>query len=627
MPKSVATFFHAAFLSPLFLAFLALIPPIVLLYLLKLRRTNVVIASTFLWRKSLEDLTANAPFQKLRKNLLLFLQILILVCIVGAAARPFFRAEGAAGNNLCVLIDRSASMQTREGSSTRLELAKSKVIDMINTMRGGDKMMVVTFAEKSDVLCELTDERVRLRQAVRDIAPSDTRTKIRDAVLVAHSMKLSVPDLRLVVVTDGRIGDLDEIGTRAFAPTFLQVGSSRRNAGIVAFNAREPQPGETERQCFVLVHNESADPLDSTVSLYYNDELASAAEFHADPGGDVQVLFSLKDIEAGVLRAELDHPDDLDVDNKAWLALRPPVKIRTLYVSKGDSTSGYFLKRVLLLDPRVELGASDPANYSDTGAYDLTIFDGCAPTNLPQGTILFVNALPPLPGLSTDSSTENPVITSVDAKHPMMRFLNFGNVSVQKAMKLALPEGAQSLASGPSGPLIADVSREGRQIVVVGFDVADSNWPLRLSFPLFVQNLLAWTPRGALAGDSAAVTGHPLSILASPDVQTATVRPPVGPEQSVALDPMRPVYFGATEKAGVYTIACGADVEQYAVNLLDKNESSVAPAETLAIGKAEIQGEKGQIQQNHELWRWFLVAALLVLVLEWWIFSRRAWIW
>ena len=85
--------------------------------------------------------------------------------------------------------------------------------------------------------------------------------------------------------------------------------------------------------------------------------------------------------------------------------------------------------------------------------------------------------------------------------------------------------------------------------------------------------------------------------------------------------------FGATEKAGVYTVARGASAEDYAVNLLDKNESSIAPAETLTIGRAEIQGEKGQIEQDREMWRWFLVAARAVLVVEWWIFSRRAWIW
>lgn len=627
MIVSLINFLHGAFLSPIFFVLLGLIPIIVLLYLLKLRRTSVIIPSTFLWRKSLEDLTANAPFQKLRKNLLLFLQILILLLIIAALCRPFVRAKGAAGNNLCVLIDRSASMQTREGATTRLDVAKTKVLKMIDDMRGGDKIMVASFAEKSDVLCELTNDKYRLRQAVKSIIPSDTRTKIRDAIFVAHSLKLSVPDLRLIIVTDGRIGDLDEIGTRAFSPTYLQIGTSKQNAGIVAFNVREPQPGETDRQCFVLVHNEDTKKLNTTLSLYLDDKLASAEEIHVEPGQDSEVLFALRDPGEGMLRAELDQKDDLDADNKAWFALRPAVKLRVLYVAKGDSTSGYFLKRVLLLDPRVELSAADPATYADTGKYDLTIFDSFTPTALPRGCVLFVNALPALSGLRSPGAAENPVIAAVDSKHPMMRFLNFSNVGVRKALKLELPEGGQSLVTGSAGPLIADVSREGRQIIVVSFDIADSNWPLRLSFPLFVQNLLAWTPKGMMTGEASNATGCPLSIVSAPETQTATVKSPAGVTQSVALDPLRPVYFGATEKAGVYAIATGKIVAQYAVNLLDKNESSITPAQTLSIGRSEVKGERGQVEQNRELWRWFLIGALLLLAIEWWIFSHKAWIW
>jgi hypothetical protein len=85
-----------AFLAPAFLGFLALIPVIVLLYLLKLRRTEIVIPSTYLWIKSLQDLTANAPFQRLRKNLLLLLQI-IAVLLLAIAFRWRTTSSAAIG--------------------------------------------------------------------------------------------------------------------------------------------------------------------------------------------------------------------------------------------------------------------------------------------------------------------------------------------------------------------------------------------------------------------------------------------------------------------------------------------------------------------------------------------------
>jgi len=90
--STFSAFMQGLFITPAFLWFLAAIPVIIILYLLKLRRTEVVISSTLLWLRSLQDLTANAPFQRLRKNLLLLLQILIALALGLALARPYMRA-------------------------------------------------------------------------------------------------------------------------------------------------------------------------------------------------------------------------------------------------------------------------------------------------------------------------------------------------------------------------------------------------------------------------------------------------------------------------------------------------------------------------------------------------------
>jgi len=615
-----------AFITPLFFAFLGLIPIVILLYLLKLRRTEVIIPSTMLWIKSLQDLTANAPFQRLRKNLLLLLQIIILILLITGLARPFMRAEGTKGNNICLLIDRSASMQTSEGDTTRLELAKQAALEMVNDMRGGDKIMIVTFAESSDVLCELTGDRVRLRHAIQSIKASDTRTKVRDATLVAHSLQLSVPDLRVIVVSDGNIADLDEMSARALELSFVQVGESTNNAGIAAFSIRDPLEGVGERQSFVLVHNEHDEPLNATLTLYLDESTLAVEEVQVPPGESREIVFSHADLGSGVLRAELDHEDDLAVDNTAWLALRPTALVKVLIVAEAESTGAYFLRRVFSLDPRVELSTIDAANYAATDEYDLTIFDNCAPEALAPGTLVFINTIPPLPGIRSDGTIENPPILAKDPDHPMMRFLNPENIGISKALKLTLPDGSRTLISTRGGPLMADVSRGGQQILVIAFDIGESNWPLRLSFPLFVQNLLAWVPRAAMAQEMSVPAGRPLTIMPTPDREYATVTLPDGSTGRVQLDPLRPVFFGGTEAAGSYVVGYGDISEQYAVNLLDKDESAITPAGALTIGRAKIEAERGRIKQTRELWRWFVMLAIVVLAVEWWIYSRRAWI-
>jgi Ca-activated chloride channel family protein len=344
------------------------------------------------------------------------------------------------------------------------------------------------------------------------------------------------------------------------------------------------------------------------------------------PGEDKEVVVAHPDLGSGILRAELDHQDDLTADNTAWLALRPTAVVSVLLVGESDSTSGYFLKRAFALDSRVELSAIEPINYAETDEYDLTVFDNCAPGELPSGNLVFISSLPPLPGLTSAGTIENPPVLAWDAEHPVMRFLNPANVGIREARKLVLPEGSRTLVSTRGGPLIADVSRGGRQILVVAFDIAESNWPLRLSFPLFIQNLVAWVPRATFAREASVATGQPITIMPMADVEYATVTLPDGSTEGVQLDPMRPVYFGATEIAGPYLVTQGDTSEQYAVSLLDRNESAITPADALSLGRAEVKAERGRVRQNRELWRWFVIAALAVLVAEWSVYSRRAWI-
>src|SRR3954452_22507973 len=90
------------------------VPSLLVLYFLKLRRREMAVSSTLLWKKAVQDLQVNAPFQKLRRNLLLLLQLLILLFLLLALARPVTHFTPGAGKISVILIDRSASMGTRD---------------------------------------------------------------------------------------------------------------------------------------------------------------------------------------------------------------------------------------------------------------------------------------------------------------------------------------------------------------------------------------------------------------------------------------------------------------------------------------------------------------------------------
>jgi len=221
---------------------------------------------------------------------------------------------------------------------------------------------------------------------------------------------------------------------------------------------------------------------------------------------------------------------------------------------------------------------------------------------------------------------ENPPVIASEGEHPVMRYLNPANVGIAKAIRLGLPSGARALASTNGGPLIADVSRGGQQILVVAFNLEDSDWPLNLSFPLFVQNVLSWTPRAALSETRTTRAGRPLALPPDPLAESATVAAPDGQSYDVRLDPMRPSYFAATHQVGPYRVALGGRDMTYAINLLDPVETAVAPAEALEIGRGRVEAQKEKVTVNREFWRWLVAAGIAILALEWWVYSRRAWV-
>lgn len=621
-----------SFVTPGAFALLGLIPLLILLYILKLRRSEVIIPSTMLWMRSLQDLTANAPFQKLRRNLLLLLQILILLCLVFALTRPFIKTSGIEGRNLCLLIDHSASMQTREADGTRLDEAKAKALEVVDSMEGGDKAMVIAFDDSADVRCELTDDLYYIRRGINGITADDTRSNVKDAAQIIRSIAPINPDitavisnLEVILFSDGNIADSERLGDLSLPVQYVRAGETRDNAGITNFSTRGGTSEEEIRQCFVQVYNDSETPLATTLSLYFEDSLLGVDDVEIPPGDTAESIFVLPDLEEGILRAELDHEDALATDNVAWLAVRQDTFIDVLLVGSTDSIGTSILRHVFSLEPRVKLAVTTPAEYAGVeDAYDLYVFDGWSPEQLPLSTLVFIHTVPAIEGLVAGGELENPPVMGVEKDHPVMRFTNPSNITIGKALQVTLPEGARTLVSTEDGPLIADITQALQPMLLITFDIGDSNWPLHLSFPLFMQNLLAWIPSSGQAGQATLATGEALELYALPDAEEAHVHSPTGAEESVALDPIRPVYFAATKKAGPYRVERGEHVSHYAVNLLSREESAIAPAETLSMGALEVTAAQGPVTFNKELWRWLLLAGLAVLMVEWWVYTYRA---
>ena len=169
-----------------FFLLVGIVPPLLLMYFLKLRRRTLPISSTLLWFTSTEDLQANSPFQRLRRNLLLLLQLIVLLLLVLAVMQPRMEGRSGAGGRTVLMIDRSGSMAATDGDpqdGTRLEIAKELARDAIDRLHpgglfssGDGETMILAFGGEAEIMQPFTDSRIQLLDAIDRIeAPMGER--------------------------------------------------------------------------------------------------------------------------------------------------------------------------------------------------------------------------------------------------------------------------------------------------------------------------------------------------------------------------------------------------------------------------------------------------------------------
>lgn len=595
--------------------------PIVVMYFLKLKRTRVPVSSTWLWQRSISDLRVNSPFQKLRKNLLLFVQLLLIVLAAIALARPAGSPLASSGKGVVILIDRSASMSAEDVAPSRLEEAKRQAKALARGLESVDQVMIVSFSRKAEVVLPFSTDRRQIESAVDSIRPSSTSTRIGEAFQMAMSA-VKTPSFKtseIVIFSDGQFEEI-AVPNEGVPVKFVAVGGKIRNVAVTALDVRRPQHQGEPWTVFAQLDCFSPKEMDVPVELYVDTKLAKVKQVVLEPNAAAPVIFEI-DEPPEIVELKVAVEDDLEVDNRAWLAVRHK-HYKVLLVSSGN----FFLEKALLQAPNIEVERTTPERLTSDmiAGYDMAVFDAVSPAGLPaEGRFLFLGALPGWEGIRSTGTIDHPIIVDWDRRHRVTRFINFSGITIRSAPKLELSPAATVLAEAQEGPLIFAWQKERMRAVVVGYKVFDSDWPLRLSFPMMLVNALEWLR----ADDLAEWRGHPspgdsLYVRLEPQETAVTVRRPDGKETKLEGKPGEEVAFTETDLPGVYTILRRPE-ERRALNLLDPNESSGRVSDKVKLGEETVNAAEPIPPARHEGWRLFAWIALFVLLVEWWIYHRR----
>jgi hypothetical protein len=656
------------------------IPALLVLYFLKLRRREVDISSTLLWKKAIQDLQVNAPFQKLRRNLLLFLQLLLLALLCLALSRPVSNYTRGAGATNVILIDRSASMSAKEeDGKTRLEVAKKKAKELIDSMGRNSTAMVIAFDDRAEIALPFTADANALRRAIDAIQQTDRPSRLKLAYQLAQAQMafdpeqlrpgggVQLPDVWLY--SDGRVLDSTEVSIKANLK-YERIGSEDRgNIAIVALNAKRNYERPSEVQIFARLANFGPEPVKAQVQMSVEPidekgeslstevkrvvevslpperwEDADWMKAHAEVTKDEtfvrkdSVEFTLDLTTSAVIRVEQmsKDGDSLATDDVARVVVPPPKPLSVLLVTDGN----YFLEKAMN-----SLGLQKPATMIPTSYeakiptdFDVIIFDRFSPKKLPpSGNFLYFGCLPDGLKLKIAMQDKDPV-TLKDAgvldwkrDHPILRHLQLGKIFAAEALKLVVPPEAETLLDGLQGPLIV-LHHEGRSThLAVAFDLMQSNWPLKVSFPVFMHNALQYLAVGGDMDLKQSQAPGATPRIPRPNLQKGaasltelTLRYPKGDAKNLAIPESGDFALPTLNEVGVYsTIPPIPSFERIAVNLLDQSESNLIPADAPPGGIGEAISSTGG-RSRVELWWWLIAAAALpLLMIEWWVYTRR----
>jgi Ca-activated chloride channel homolog len=592
---------------------------IIFFYLLKLKRKRRVVPSVFLWQRALEEIEANAPFKKLRRSLLLLLQLVALFALVFAVARPLIQMRSLASGSTVIIIDSTASMSARdEGTRSRLERAKELARDMIAGLGGNDRAAVIESSSRLTVRSGLTADQAALAAGINDIQETDAAGSLSDAVRLAEQIARTERDAGIVVISDGAsprlasdLGSASE-AARHVALRFVRVGRRAANVGIVAMNSR-PASSNARQELFASIANFSDREQSFAVELRLDGKLADARRVSLPANERAGLVFDGLPSAGGLAELRLNLDDDLASDNLAYAYLADARRPRIAVISDNP----FLLQAIAAND---SLDARKVSLDAPLATFDCLITDGAIAANVIDSNrpLLAINPSDVAGWWQAAGKAERPEITSVDRGHPVNSYLSYADVHIESVTRREASPWLRPIVSAASDALISAGERSERRIVMIGFDLAESDLPLKVEFPILLANAVGWLAGGdAPASERTVRTGQPLVIRTTE--ASAAIRLPDGDEQRVAARDGA-IAFADTLRAGLYQVNNGPP---FAASLLSESESDTAPREAIKTRTGEISGQVETFKTEREAWRWLALAALAVLSFEWWVYHRR----
>ena len=603
-------------LAPAAAALALTLPAIVALYFLRIRRRTRIVPALHLWPDAIRDRQANVPWQRLRFSWLLLLQLLVAALLVAAALEPAVPASAKVAVHSIVLLDASASMQARDVQPSRFAEAKSEAGALIDQLGPEDRLTVITVESTPRVVASIVGDHDAMHRALDAVAVTNGPANLSTALSLAAGIVRPGEEARAYLYSDGITEALQATFTSGlpFSVEYHPLGVSGENLAITSLVVRT---SAQSRAAYARVQNFGRQSHSFTFEWRSDAGLIDVRPMTLG-GGQAQDLVLPVPENATTVTGHIDGGDNFSLDDTATAIARVPRAFRVLLVTPGN----VFLEQALRLRSDFQVDVIAPSTYrADTG-YAMMVFDRFSPPTLPDAPFVMVD--PP----SGSSLAGGPPIgigrvRASDAGDPLLNNVSLEGVHVARSEDLTQSTFGRALVTSVQTPLVLVRDQPFRQ-ALFGFDIHESDFPLRIGFPVLVQNLSEWM----LPPTVPASSFHPdeaVTVVPDAGATSVAVISPDGRRRQLATTAISTI--GDTDRLGVYTIeqtvAGRTQQSWFAVNLFADRASQLTPIDHLTLPPARAGGV---VSAPHAgmlaIWPLIALLGLALLLGEWLAFHR-----
>ncbi|MBX3095311.1 MAG: BatA and WFA domain-containing protein [Fimbriimonadaceae bacterium] len=588
---------------------------IVLLYILRMLRRDLIVPATFLWPARTEEIRANAPFQKLKFNWLMMVQILAALLLVAALMRPQSRQSGLGGGATVIILDSSASMGATDVAPSRFAEATSRIGSLIDSAEPGAPVALIEAGATPRVVFPMSSDPAAQRRALETVSTTDAASDMGESLRLAAELVNQQAGGRIIVFTDGVFGAVEDFAPGQAKVEVQLVGERNKNLAIQALGSTRTARGQL---LFARVKNVGTEPMRAQLTMRADNQVVDASFKELSPGEEWPQTVSVPP-DATLFTADLADEDDFRADNHRAALAADSQQLRVLLVSTGN----LFLERAIALDPRVTLDMApavpdqERAETPGAGIYDIVVFDAGTAVPVKAKGVLAFGASGALPA-KVGAVKETPVWSGSESS-PFTAGVDWNGLYVGRALALTPAPTSRVLARFESGPAV--VITEGSQTVIqVAFGTMQSDMPLRPAFPIFIANVLDGLAGETVQDQIVIPAGRSFSL---PAPEGSTARLVSGQDATELEETDGRFVVSSLKRVGESQLELGDRKISIHVNLADSTESLIQPRRELNLGASAVNAS-GQLTRWSEAWRWVLLALLGVFGLEWWLYARRS---